>query len=82
MIAVDDGLRPHGGEIRSRAGLGEALAEDELAAQDRRQEPGPLLVGAVGDDRGTGVRQGDEEQVQLVAAGAFVLLVEDELLAG
>ena len=82
VIAVDDRLRPHGGEIRSGAGLGEALAEDQLAAQDRRQEPGPLLVGAVGDDRGTGVGQGDEEQVQLVAAGALVLLVEDELLAG
>src|SRR5690606_38202773 len=70
LLAVDDpavavafGPGLQGGHVAARAGLGEELAPDLLAAQQRPDEPLALGVGAPVHDRGAGHAQADGEDV-------------------
>src|SRR5262245_19420 len=80
LVAVDDGARLQGGEIRAGARLGEALAPHHLAAQDPREMKALLLFGPASDERRAAVVQTDEESRGLEHASERVLLVPDELL--
>ena len=63
LVAVEDGpgLRP--GKVGAAAGLGEALAPDLLAGQQRSQVALLLLVAAPRDDRRTGHAEPDAADV-------------------
>src|SRR5690606_4183537 len=65
-------------QIRARVGLGEALAPDLVAAEDRGKMPGLLLIAAEGDQQRTddGQRHGNERG----RAGEGALLLEGILL--
>ena len=79
VVAVAHRARLDRGEVRARAGLGEALAPDLLGREDRLQVAALLLVAAVGDDR-----RAAHGQAQDVGGarrlGADELLVVDRLL--
>src|SRR5581483_508717 len=68
------------GEIGAGAGLGEALAPDLLAAQDRLQEALLLPFRPVVDERRAGQTRSDADVDHLRGAGRDVLLVEDQVL--
>ena len=55
LVAVELGPGGQRREVGSGARLAEELAPDLLVAHDRRQEAQPLLLGAVGEQRGRGV---------------------------
>ena len=88
LLAVDDELvavafRPGGqpGEIAAGAGLGEQLAPDLLAAEQRREVALSLVVGPGVDDRRTGPADTDLV-VRTVDPGGSELLVDDQLVTG
>ena len=62
LVAVALGPRGERGEVGAGAGLAEELAPPLLVAHDRRQEAQPLLLGAVGEQRGRG--QVEAERVE------------------
>src|SRR5580692_3514172 len=71
--------RLHGGEVGAGGGLGEELAPDLVAVEQRGEVAGLLLLGAVGDDRGP--EHADADGVEDAwHFGAADLLVADDLL--
>ena len=67
-MSVLHGARRDAGHVRARAGLGDRERADRLAADDSRQVPGLLLVGAkVGQPRGRHV--GVDDDAERDAAG-------------
>ena len=54
LVTVALGSRGQRGQVRSRARLAEELAPHLLVAHDGGQEPQPLLLTAVGEERGRG----------------------------
>ncbi len=73
------GARLHRRQVGARGGLGEQLAPDLVAVQQRRQVAALLLVGAVGDDR----RPEHPDADRVEDPGHFRasdLLVDDHLL--
>ena len=78
-VAVSLGARLQRGEVGAGVRLGEQLAPDLLAGEDRRQETLLLRVGAEVDDRGPG--EALAERVETIGrAGTVVLLQVDRLL--
>ena len=86
LLAVDDVVVAHflrarleRGQVRARVGLRVALAPDLLAGQHLRRIAPLLLLGAVGDDGGTG--HADRQDVEHGGRlGQRDLLLEDHLL--
>ena len=79
VVAVALGRGPEGREVGAGIGLREALAPDGFAAQDRREPPGLLLIGAAGDERGPRVAHAHEQRVHMGDPGPRGLLVPDHL---
>ncbi len=59
VITVADRLRAQRRQIGTSAGLAEQLTPDVLPAQDARQVPVDLIVGAMGEQRRPGEHRGD-----------------------
>src|SRR5207237_5661017 len=78
-IAVRGGARTQRGEVRSRVGLAHADAEDELAARDSWQDIAPLLLRAVGEQRGSDLTVGEPVRAHR-RARAQQLLGDDQPL--
>ena len=79
VAVVEPRARPHAGEVRACAGLGEALAPDLLGREERREVAPLLLLGAVRDDRRAGHADADDADVRR-RLGARELLEEDRLV--
>ena len=77
LVAVAHRPGAEVGEIAARAGLGEQLAPDLLAGQQREQEPVLLLVGAGVDDGRAGPADADHVGRPLDPGGLQLLVDED-----
>src|SRR4029453_11088267 len=80
FVAAPLAPRAERGQVRAGAGLGEALAPELLAAQERRQEALALPLLAMGDQRRPDQRGADRELDQVRRLGARVLLPPDQTL--
>src|ERR1700736_1811101 len=78
-IAANSCMSLDAGKIRSRVGLRESLAPDRLALQNSRQMKRPLRLAPSSDQRGTGMRESDEQRAANGRIGASTLLVPNEL---
>ena len=79
-VAVEARRRPDAGEVGAGAGLGEALAPDLVADEERRQVARLLRLGPMRDDRRPGHAEPDHADVRR-RLGACQLLEEDRLEA-
>src|SRR5690606_37203559 len=78
-VAVDHGFGLHARQIRAGVRLGEALAPDLFAAQDRREVALLLLLGAVRHQRRAGVVEPAEQGAGFRRTGANRFLDPDRL---
>ena len=80
FVALAHGSSAQRGEIGARLGLREPLAPHDLTFEDPRQVEAALLLGPLGDERGTCVRVADEVDADVRRTRRRVLLEVHQLL--